>query len=298
MSEKINPWRMHDDDNDDDNEIDSIIEKIQKEIDRLEESGFLDKESDCSIDDVDYSDNKIDNRIPTKYDYINEKLNVFPESTSLLWSAVNEALKDRRPIIADEYFKKLVAIPIKKHEIDTIIGEIKYLLCDPHKNSAYIKKCLCFLQKQYPYREEGLYYEGVFEEHLGNCDNSIELYKLAIEKCNRAPQSALSLAKAYLHTGKYEEAIRFAKAADIMSTSLKPLIKKSDVRMIKCLARYSILMQRESNGETIELDEIDDLRLSFVSVKNDFDELNNATVLKEGIDSLNSIRRDIERKIG
>jgi len=301
MSDNSKPWFMFNNDNNDHNddsgEVDQIMDKIQAEIDALMEKkdeSFFDGEEDdsafddCSIRDV-YSDEDKD------FKYINEKLSVFPESTELLWSAVNLALKKHRPIIADEYFKKLITIPIKKHDFDTILSEIQYMLSEPYGRTAQIRKYVRFLQKKYPTREEGIFYEGILEEKLGNWDKSIGLFKSAVENCKRAPKSAEHLVNVLLDAGEYEEVIKYAKLADMMSTSKKPIVNMSELDFNLYLAKDSILKQRGINGEKITTDDVDELRRSYEKLRIDHSDLKNDSELQNRINKLNSLRSELEK---
>lgn len=305
MSDIPKPWFMFNKDNNSDDSIDEatidkMIDRIQEKIDSITDD---DHESDCE-DEADLSEDiHLDDDFSTcedivvdkQFEYINEKLSVFPECASLLWSAVNLAIKKRRPIVADEYFKKLIAIPIKKHDFDTIVSEIKYMMCDPFSNGSQIKKYTRYLQKRFPSKEEGIYYEGLLEERLGNFNKSTELFKRAVEECKRAPRSAEHLANIMLEIGEYEEVFKYAKLADMMSTSKKRIVNMSDLSFDKCLAKDALLKQRDLDGKTITTDEIDTLRRSYEKLKLDYSELKSSTILQERIDILNSMRNELEK---
>ncbi len=306
MSDTPKPWFMFGKDNDsrnsDDNdklgqELEKLIDCLREEKDGDDESIINEEvddyeipshEADCFSNDECLQDDKI-------FNYINERLSVFPESSRLLWTAVSLALKKRRPLIADEYFKKLISIPIKRHDFDTITFEITYMLCDPFGKAAQIRKCVRFLKKQYPMREEGLFYEGILEERMGNSEKASQLFRLAVENCKRAPKSAEHLSNMMLEEAEYEESIRFAKLADIMSTSKEPIVKMSDLCFNQCLAKDALLKQRELNGETVTTDEVDELRRSYEKLKLDYCELKNSPILQERIDMLNTWRNELEK---
>ncbi len=309
MSDTPKPWFMfnkenHDNNNDNDNEnevIDRLINDIQAKIDALSD------EDDDSIldDDTDYSDESVfDDDCTTcdkksiedpKFDYINGKLSVFPESASLIWSAVYLALKNERPILADEYFKKLIAIPIKKHDFNTIVSEIQYMLSDPFGRETQIRKCVRFLKKKYPSKEEGIFYEGILEERLGNWDKSVDLFKSAVLTYKRAPRSAEHLSCVLLDAGEYEEVIKYVKLADMMSTSRKPIVNMSVLDFNLYLAKDSLLKQRGINGENITTDDVDELRRSYEKLKIDHSELKNDSELQNRINKLNSLRSELEK---
>lgn len=292
-------FMFNDDNNDDNTNIDELIDKIQAEINALtknDESIFDDEEdySDdsafdgCSAHD-DYSNED------KEFKYINEKLSVFPESTELLCSAVYLALKKRRPIIADEYFKRLINIPIKKHDFDTVLSEIQYMLSDPFGREKQIRKYTRFLQKKHPMREEGFFYGGILEEKLGNWEKSIGLFKFAVENCKRAPKSAEHLANVMLDSGEYEEVIRYVKLADMMSTSKKPIVNMADLDFDLYLAKDSLLKQRNINGENITTDDVDELRRSYEQLRIDHSDLKNDSELQNRINKLNSLRSELEK---
>lgn len=314
MSDIPKPWFMFNkenngDDNSDEGLIESTIDKmidsIQAQIDSLtdDDDGDDDYESDCNDewDSVEGTSSKEDSTVCEKievdklFEYINEKLSVFPECAGLLWTAVNLAVKKHRPIMADEYFKRLIAIPIKKHGFDTIVSEIKYLMCDPFGSAPQIKKYVRYLQKKYPSREEGIYYEGILEERLGNCNKSIELFKHAVDVCKRAPRSAEHLTNIMLDAGEYEEVFKYAKLADMMSTSKKRIVNMSDLSFDLCLAKDALLKQRDLDGETITTDEIDTLRRSYEKLRLDYSELKSSPILQERIDILNAMRNELEK---
>lgn len=210
MSENHDPWYMFNNDNDNNNgdgdELESYKSAIEQPLRSQYKPLFKDNNEFSSeetefFEDPDYDDGFYEDEFiseDNELKYVNEKLQVFPESSTLLWSAVSIALKQRRPLIADEYFKRLAAIPIKKHGFDTIIFEITYMLCDPFGRATQIRKCVRFLQKKYPKKEEGLYYEGVLEEQMGNYEKASKLFRLAIENCKRAPKSAEHLSNLML----------------------------------------------------------------------------------------------------
>lgn len=300
MSDIPKSWFMFNNDNNDDDDIEKLIKKIDAEIDARtgkKDESILDDEDDYSDDSAfddclirdDYSDEDKD------FKFINEKLSIFPESTELLWSAVYLALKKQRPIIADEYFKKLIAIPIKKHDFDTILSEIQYMLSDPYGRTAQIRKYVRFLQKKYPTREEGIFYEGILEEKLGNWDKSIGLFKSAVENCKRAPKSAEHLVNVLLDAGEYEEVIKYAKLADMMSTSKKPIVNMSELDFNLYLAKDSILKQRGINGDKITTDDVDELRRSYEKLRIDHSDLKNDSELQNRINKLNSLRSELEK---
>lgn len=305
MSDTPKPWFMfnkgnNSDDSIDEATIDNMIERIQEKIDSLTEDDHeSDYEDETDSSEEIYSAEDLgtceDIETDKQFDYINEKLSVFPECAELLCAAVNLAIKKRRPLVADEYFKKLIAIPIKKHNFDTIISEIKYLMFDPFTNVSQIKKYVRYLQKKYPSREEGFYFEGILEERLGNCNKSIELFKRAVEECKRAPRSAEHLANIMLEIGEYEEVFKYAKLADMMSTSKKRIVNMSDLSFDLCLAKDALLKQRDLDGKTITTDEIDTLRRSYEKLRLDYSELKSSPILQERIDILNSMRNELEK---
>lgn len=299
MSDIHKPWFMLDrgndsDDNDDELDIDKMVERIQAKIDSL-------KNGDCETDSSDETDNegsfftRNDIESDKQFEYIDEKLSISPKCASLLWAAVSLAVKKHRPLVADEYFRRLIAIPIKRHDFDTILSEIEYMMDDPFGNASQIRKYTRYLQKKYPIREEGIYYEGILEEGLGNYEKSIELFKSAVENCKRAPRSAEHLANTMLDAGEYEEVFKYAKLADMMSTSKKGIVNMSNLSFDLCLARDSLLKKRNLEGEVITTDEIDDLRRSYEKLKIDYSELKSSSTLQERIDLLNSMRNELDK---
>lgn len=312
MSDTPKPWFMFgkDDDNNssDDDELlersNAAIAALEQRLLKRHQSLFEEDDEPDPDDETEYYEdpNCVDDITndecmseDKQFKYINEKLSVFPESSRILWSAVNLAIKKRRPIIADEYFKKLIAIPIKKHEFTIIISEIQYMLSEPSSRATQIRRYARFLQRKYPKREEGLFYEGILEEKLGNWDKSIGLFKSAVEKCKRAPKSAEHLVSVLLEAGEYEEVIKYAKLADMMSTSKKPVINMSELDFNLYLAKDSILRQRGINGENITTDDVDELRRSYEKLKIDHSDLKNDSELQNRINKLNSLRSELEK---
>ena len=301
MSDIPKPYFMFNKDDEDESRLNRIIDRIDAQLKSYEEADEDDDDFDDKEDYPDDSNYTADNAISDpvvidkQFEYINEQLSVFPECASLLWNAVNLAVAKHRPILADEYFRKLSAIPIKKHDFDTIVSEIKYLLCDPFGRAAQIRKYVRFLQRKYPSREEGIYYEGILEERMGNSDKSISLFKKAVEEYKRAPKSAERLANIMLDSGEYEEVLNYVKLADMMSTSKDKIVNMSDLSFNLCLAKDSLLKQRDIEGKKITTDEIDDLRRSYEKLKMDYSELKDCSILQERIDKLNSMKSEIEK---
>ena len=169
------------------------------------------------------------------------------------------------------------------------------MLSDPYGRAKQIRRYARFLQKKYPAREEGVFYEGVLEEKLGNWEKSIGLFKSAVENCKRAPKSAEHLANVMLEAGEYEEVIRYVKLADMMSTSKKPIVNMADLDFNLYLAKDSLLKQRNINGENITTDDVDELRRSYEKLKIDHSVLKTDSELQNRINKLNSLRSELEK---
>lgn len=299
------PWSMfgHNDDNNDDNndekdELDSIIRRIDEKIHELEaeeknsdlEESLFDESSilsDCEEEMFEHDDEELD---IDRIDYSKEKHEIFPDAANILGSIVKQSIGARDYQQASDFIERLDSIPIEKHGFNTIVVEIMYLLFDPYNNVNKIRKKLAFVKKKFPMKEEGLYYEGILEGRLGNVDKSTGLFKIAVEKCKVAPRSAEYLTYEMLRIGEFEETIKYANMAITMSAFLDPIIDIAKICYSKCLAQDALLCNRVFANEKVSVEDINSIRLSYESLKNDFPSLKSSKTIDNRISVLNQLK--------
>lgn len=223
------------------------------------EDDFLSTDTD-SDSDFDFDDLASD-----LLDKAENMARVMPECAEVLGNCIIYNLEEENFARAKYYYEHLKRLDTSLYGVKAYIALIKFLMSDPTKNEATLRRYMSEFKEKYPKNEEAYVREGILEQCLGNDCKAHEVLTEAIKNAVNPVNAYTMLAKIELDQKEYEDCRK--TVINALSSTAKEESKLAALMSLYYVMSYeSELEDRMASGERINPQDFD-------KVINDYEEL-------------------------